>query len=71
MDAFGTYQLVGGFSASHGNKDVDDFLLDLVRNGALPGVVDDIAIECGNAFYQGVLDQYIAGDDVPLDDVPL
>jgi hypothetical protein len=69
LAAFERYQVVGGFSASHGNKDVDDFLLDLVRNPELPGTVDDIAIECGNALYQDVLDRYVAGEDVPLAEV--
>lgn len=69
LDAFDTYQIVGGFNASHGNKDVDDFLLDLIRNPELPRVVDDIAIECGNALHQDVLDRYIAGRDVPLTEI--
>lgn len=69
LDAFDDYQVVGGFSASHGNEDVDDFLLDLLRNPSLPDKVDDIAVECGNALYQDVLDRYIAGEDVPVADV--
>lgn len=69
LAAFDDYQIVGGFSAGHGNKDTDDFLLDLIRDPRLPGVVDDIVIECGNSLYQDVLDRYIAGDGVPLEDV--
>jgi len=67
--AFDHYDLVGGMSASHGNKDTDDFLLALIRNPALPKKVNDIAVECGNARYQPVLDRYIAGEDVPLAEV--
>lgn len=69
LDAFDDHRIVGGFSASHGNKDVDDFLLALLRNPELPGKVDDIAVECGNALYQDVLDRYIAGEDVPVTEV--
>jgi hypothetical protein len=69
LAAFDKYQAVGGFSASHGNKEVDDFLLDLLRNPALADKVDDIAVEGGNALYQGLLDDYIAGVDVALADV--
>jgi hypothetical protein len=69
LDAFDDYRVVGGFSASHGNKDVDDFLLALIRNPELPTRVDDIVVECGNAFYQDVLDRYVAGEDVPVSDV--
>ncbi|OLF05923.1 hypothetical protein BLA60_34215 [Actinophytocola xinjiangensis] len=66
LDAFDDHQVVGGFSASHGNKDVDDFLLDLVRNPDLPAAVDDIVIECGNAFHQDLLDDYVNGADVDV-----
>jgi len=69
LAAFDHYDLVGGMSASHGNKDTDDFLLALIRNPALPAKVNDIAVECGNARYQPILDRYIAGEDVPLADV--
>jgi hypothetical protein len=31
--------------------------------------VNDIAVECGNALYQPVLDRYIAGEDVPFAEV--
>jgi hypothetical protein len=30
--------------------------------------VNDIAVECGNSRYQGVLDRYIAGDDIPIEE---
>lgn len=66
LAAFDRYDAVGGFSASHGNQEVDDFLLDLVRDPRLPGKVDDIAIECGNARYQRTLDDYVAGRKVPI-----
>lgn len=69
LAAFRKYKMVGGMSPAHGVKDVDDFLLDLVRDPRLPGTVDDIAVECGNSLYQPVLDRYIAGEDVPLTDV--
>lgn len=50
---------------------MDEFLLDLLRNPALPGKVNDIAVECGNELYQSVLDRYIAGNDVPVEEVRL
>ena len=70
LAAFGKYEVVG-LSAAHGNKDLDDFILTLIRNSALPGKVNDIAVECGNALHQPILDRYIAGDDVPLSEVRL
>jgi hypothetical protein len=70
LAAFEKYEVVG-MSAAHGNKDLDDFILDLIRNPAFPSKVNDVAVECGNSLYQPVLDRYIAGDEVPLSDVRL
>ena len=50
---------------AHGMKDVDDFILSLIRDPTFPKKVNDIEVECGNSLYQPVLDRYIAGDDVP------
>ena len=68
LAAFDKYEVVG-MSAAHGNKDLDDFILHLIRNPAFPRRVNVIAVECGNALYQSTLDRYIAGDDVPLPEV--
>jgi hypothetical protein len=65
---FDKYEVVG-MPQGHGNKDMDDFILALIRNPAFPGKVNDIAVECGNSLYQSILDRYIAGEDVPLSDV--
>ena len=66
---FDTYEVVGGMNTHEGNKDVDDFILNLVRNPVFPEKVNDIAVECGNSLYQPILDRYIAGEDVPLSEV--
>ena len=50
-------------------KDVDDFILSIIRNPAFPEKVNDIAVECGNSLYQPVLDRYIAGEEVPFTEV--
>jgi hypothetical protein len=69
LAAFHRYHIVGGMSPAHGRKDADDFITSLIRNPALPDAVNDIAVEGGNSLYQPLLDQYIAGEDVPLTDV--
>jgi len=66
LAAFDKYEVIG-MGAAHGNQDLDDFILKLIRNPDLPGRINDIAVECGNSLYQPILDRYIAGDDVPLD----
>ncbi len=66
LAAFDKYEVVG-MGAAHGNKDLDDFILRLIRNPELPGKINDIVVECGNSLYQPILDRFIAGDDVSLD----
>ncbi len=63
---FDKYEVVGGLNPSEGCKDVDDFILALIRNPAFPEKVNDIAVEGANSLYQSLLDKYIAGGDVPL-----
>ncbi|WP_290050145.1 hypothetical protein [Amycolatopsis solani] len=47
------------------SPDVGPFVFDLVRDPRFPGRVNDIAVECGNSLLQPLLDDYIAGGDVP------
>ncbi len=70
LAAFEKYEVVG-MSAAHRNKDLDDFILNLIRNPAFPSKVNDVAVECGNSLYQPVLDRYIAGEVVSLSEVRL
>ncbi len=67
LAAFDKYEVVG-MGAAHGNQDLDDFILNLLRNRDLPGKINDMVVECGNSLYQPILDRYIAGEDVPLDE---
>jgi len=68
LSAFDRYEVVA-MPAGHGMKDIDDFILALVRDPRFPDKVNDIAVECGNSLYQPVLDRYIAGMDVPFTEV--
>jgi len=68
LSAFDQYEVVG-IPEAHGMKDVDDFILSLIRSTEFPEKVNDIAVECGNSLYQPLLDKYIAGDYVPFSDV--
>ena len=68
LAAFDRYEVVG-IPEGHGMKDLDDFILSLIREPAFSGKVNDIAVECGNSLYQPILDRYIAGDDVPFTEV--
>lgn len=63
LAAFDKYQVVA-MPEAHGMKDLDDFILTLIRTPNFSDKVDDIEVECGNSLYQPVLDRYIAGEDV-------
>ena len=68
LAAFEKYEVVA-MPADHGLKDLDDFILLLIRNPSFTKNVSDIAVECGNSRYQPILDRYIAGEDVPFTEV--
>jgi hypothetical protein len=68
LAAFDKYEVVG-MPEAHGMKDLDDFILSLIRNPTFPKKVNDIEVECGNSLYQPVLDRYIAGEDIPFTEV--
>ncbi len=55
--------------AAHEQKDVDDFILSLIRDPRFSESVNDIVVECGNVRYQPLLDRYITGESVPFADV--
>ncbi len=69
LAAFAEHEVVGLGILSYANQDYNNFILALIRNPALPGKVNDIVVECGNALYQPLLDRYIAGENVPLSEV--
>lgn len=68
LSAFDRYEVVA-MPVGHGMKDIDDFILALIRDPRFPDKVNDIAVECGNSLYQPALDRYIAGMDVPFTEV--
>jgi len=68
LSAFDSYEVVA-MPEAHGAKDLDDFILSVVRDPAFSEKVNDIAVECGNSLYQPLLDRYIAGEDVPYNEV--
>jgi hypothetical protein len=68
LAAFDRYEVIA-MPVAHGQKDLDDFILSLIRDPRFSRKVDDIAVECGNSLYQPILDRYTAGEDVPIKDV--
>jgi hypothetical protein len=65
LAAFDRYEVVA-MPEAHDQKDLDDFILSLIRTPGFTDKVNDIEVECGNSLYQAILDRYIAGEDVPF-----
>jgi hypothetical protein len=63
LEAFKTHRLVG-LGEAHNLQNHHDALTLLLTDPRLPGVVDDIVVEFGNALYQPTIDRFIAGQSV-------
>jgi hypothetical protein len=69
LAAFRTNRLVT-ISDSHAGQETHDLLMTLISDPRLYGVVNDIIVEFGNAFYQDTLDRFILSDE-PVNDADL
>ncbi len=68
IQAISTHQIVM-FGETHANKQEYEWLCQLVKTPGFANRVDDIVVEFGNSLYQKSVDRYIAGEDVPLEQV--
>jgi hypothetical protein len=68
LRAFDSHDLVM-LGEIHGNKQEYEWLRSLVATSQFAERVDDIVMEFGNSLYQKSVDRYIAGDDVPIEQV--
>ena len=68
IDAFDTHNIVM-FGETHGNKQEHEWLRTLISTPEFEDRVDDIVVEFGNSLYQKSVDRYVAGEDVPMDQV--
>jgi hypothetical protein len=57
------------FGESHGGKQEYEWLCKLVNDPQFAALVDDIVVEFGNSLYQKSVDRYIAGEDIPIEQV--
>jgi hypothetical protein len=68
IQAFSNHDIVM-FGEIHGNKQEYEWLCKLVQDPQFAAHVDDIVIEFGNSLYQKSVDRYIAGEDIPVEQV--
>lgn len=56
---------------NHGHAELHELLLALLEDPRTPELVDDIAVEWGNALYQPIVDRYVRGDSAPWDSLTM
>jgi hypothetical protein len=69
LNAFRTHPLVALSEGQHWNEQGHEFRMALIRDPRLSSVVNDIVLESGDARYQDVIDRFIAGEEVPYDEL--
>ena len=68
IEALKTHNIVM-VGEAHGNKQEYEWLCKLISTRKFSDRVDDIVVEFGNSLYQKSVDGYIAGEDVPIEQV--
>jgi hypothetical protein len=57
------------FGEVHNSEQEYEWLCELVKTPGFSDHVDDIVVEFGNPLYQQTVDRYVAGEDIPFDEV--
>jgi hypothetical protein len=69
FDAARSHPLVALSEGQHWNEPFHRFRLALLRDPRFAAAFDDIVVESGSARYQEVMDRFIAGGNVPRDEI--
>ncbi|MFM0125947.1 hypothetical protein P0D73_45210 [Paraburkholderia sp. RL18-101-BIB-B] len=65
LEAFKSNNVVAICDGGHGCKQAYAFRISLIRDPRFAYIVNDIVVESGNSLYQGMMDRFVAGEDVP------
>jgi len=65
IDAFQSHPVVALGEGPHGNEQGHAFRLALLRDPRFVETVNDIVVEFGTGRYQGLMDRFVNGADVP------
>jgi hypothetical protein len=68
IDALKTHQIVA-LGDVHGNVQLQELRLKLIRDPRFPAAVNDIVVEGGNPKHQDVMDKYVNGGDASHEDL--
>ena len=66
IDAFTSHSLVA-LGETHGHREREIFLLDLIADSRFAPVASDLVVEGGISTYQPLVDRFVAGEDLPGD----
>lgn len=66
LDSFRSNSIVA-LADFHGNQQIQEFRLSLIRDPRFATTVNDIVVEFGNARYQDLMDRFVRGEDVPYE----
>ena len=69
IEAFKTYDIVALGEGNHINEQGATFRQTLYHDPRFEETVSDLVVEMGNAFFQPMMDRYIAGEEVPEKDL--
>ena len=65
-EAFTSHSLVA-LGETHGHREGEDFLLDLIADSRFAARVNDIVVEGGISTHQPSVDRFVAGEDISLE----
>jgi len=68
LAVFGTHPLVA-LGERHDSKQDRELEMNLLRHPGFADKVQNIVLECGNSMYQGTLDRYVDGEDIPPEQI--
>ena len=70
LAAFDRFPVVA-LGMSHRQQDEADFSIALIQDPKFAASINDIVVECGNPLYQMVMDRYISGAEIPMEQLQL
>src|ERR1700744_2222261 len=69
VDAAFQHRPIGAICATHGLAQAEDFYVALVRDKRFAEEVGNVVVEFGDAAQQATLDRYLAGNEIPYDEL--
>ncbi|WP_454875285.1 hypothetical protein [Paraburkholderia xenovorans] len=65
LEAFKSNNVVAICDGGHGCEQAYAFRISLIRDPRFAYIANDIVVESGNSLYQEMMDRFVAGEDIP------